>query len=113
MIVWYLCIFCIFFLLQSRNVDHLLSVAEIEPTLQPLNLTMDDFEKICLTFKLMCDKDPKIRHFTSPEIAPMLLENQPMELLQFGDKSGEEDGEEEEEIPRVVFREQTDNFFPH
>lgn len=81
-------------------------MADIDRKRLPFTLTMDELERICLTYKLMCDRDPKIKNFISPEIQPLLLENQTFEHLKFRDESGDE-------IPQVVFREENkDNFFP-
>ena len=66
---------------------------------------MDDFEKICIVYKKMCDEDPKIKAYISPEVAPILLENQTMGMLEACEEN------ELLESPKVGFREETDRFY--
>lgn len=97
-------------MMQIHNVNHLLSVADLPSDKKPRDLTMDEFEKICLTYKMMCDNNPKIKAYISPEIANILLENQPMMML---NSQGEESEADllQSETPKVVFKEETDRFY--
>ena len=49
--------------LRLKLTDQLFAMTDLDRSLQPKNLTMDDWEKICFAHKQLCEDNPSIRNF--------------------------------------------------